>query len=145
MVEINKGSSFRILQPGDALPPLVRPISQENINRYAHASGDFNPIHVDEAFAAQTPLGGTVAHGMLVLSYVSQMITASFGPSWLSSGRLSVRFKTPARPGDTITIEGKIKSIESKKGVSYANCNISCHNQKGELVLSGVALARLPS
>ncbi len=57
------------------------------------ASGDFNPIHVDESFAAQTPFGGTIAHGMLILAYVSEMMTLAFGQSWLSGGKLSVKFK----------------------------------------------------
>ena len=133
---LNKESSSRSFHPGDTIPQAIRYISQENINLYAEASGDFNPIHVDEAFAAKTPLGGTVAHGMLILAYVTQMITASFGPSWLSSGRLVVRFRVPARPGDTITIEGKIKSIESREDIPYASCNIACHNQKGEAVIT---------
>ena len=145
MTGLNEKSSTRNFRPGDVLPQAVRHISQDNINLYAQASGDFNPIHIDEAFAASTPLGGTVAHGMLVLAYVSQMITASFGPSWLSSGRLTVRFKMPARPGDTLTIGGKVKSIDSKEGISYASCSILCSNQKGETVVSGQATARLPS
>jgi len=144
MTSFNEESDVQAFRPGDTLPEAVRYVSQENINLYAQASGDFNPIHVDETFAAKTPLGGTVAHGMLVLAYISQMITASFGPSWLSSGRLTVRFKMPARPGDTLTIEGKIKSIESREDISYARCNILCRNQKGEAIVSGQATAGLP-
>lgn len=54
----------------DSLPSVVKHITQKDINLYAEASGDFNPIHVNEAFAAQTPLGGTIAHGMLILAYM---------------------------------------------------------------------------
>ncbi len=131
------------LKAGDTLPPVVKHISQEKINLYAEASGDFNPIHIDEAFARQTPFGGTVAHGMLCLAYVSEVMAAAFGKNWASGGRLSVRFKAPARPGDTITTEGRVVSIVDKEGVVYANCSLSARNQKGETVVVGEAKVKL--
>jgi len=131
------------LKTGDTLPPVVKHISQEKINLYAEASGDFNPIHIDEAFARQTPFGGTVAHGMLCLAYVSEVMAAAFGKNWASGGRLSVRFKAPAHPGDTITTEGRVVSIVDKEGVVYANCSLSARNQKGETVVVGEAKVKL--
>ena len=104
---------FERLRPADfhqgsSLPSVVKHVTQREINLYAEASGDFNPIHIDEAFAAKTPLGGTIAHGMLILAYASEMMTRAFGQSWLEGGRLSVRFKAAARPQDTITTSGRI-------------------------------------
>jgi 3-hydroxybutyryl-CoA dehydratase len=131
------------IHQGDSLPSVVKQITQKDINLYAEASGDFNPIHVDESFAAQTPLGGTIAHGMLILAYISEMMTEAFGQSWLSGGKLSVRFKAPARPGDTITASGKIDSIEHKEGIPYVNCSIESCNQKGETVITGGAVVKL--
>ena len=130
---------------GKTLPPVVRTITQEKINLYAEASGDYNPIHVDESFAAQTPLGGTIAHGMLILAYMSEMMMQAFGLSWASGGKLSVRFKMPARPGDTLTVSGKIDSIEGKDGISYANCSLECCNQKNETIVSGGAVVEFTS
>ena len=94
---------------GAELPSLAKTLSQEKIDRYARASGDFNPIHVDPAFAAQTPFGGTIAHGMLLLAYLSEMLTAAFGQAWLSGGRLKVRFKGAARSGETVAIGGHVQ------------------------------------
>jgi len=131
------------IHPGDSLPSVVKYITQREINLYAEASGDFNPIHIDESFAAQTPLGGTIAHGMLILAYMSEMMTEAFGNNWLEGGKLSVRFKTPARPQDTITTSGKIDSIEYKEGVPYVNCILESCNQKGETVISGGAVFKL--
>jgi len=128
---------------GKTLPSVEKHVTQEKINLYAEASGDFNPIHIDESFAAQTPLGGTIAHGMLILAYVSEMMTLAFGRSWLSGGKLSVRLKTPARPNDTVTINGKIDSIEDKNSVSYANCSLECHNQRDETIVIGKAMVKL--
>jgi len=131
------------IHQGDSLPSVVKHITQREINLYAEASGDFNPIHIDESFAAQTPLGGTIAHGMLILAYVSEVMTQAFGKSWLSGGRLSVRFKAPARPKDTITTSGKIDSIEYKEGITYINCSLESRNQKGETVITGGAVVKL--
>ncbi len=131
------------ISQGKPLPSITKHITQEKINLYAEASGDFNPIHVDESFAAQTPLGGTIAHGMLILAYISEMMTLAFGQSWLSQGKLSVRFKAPAHPGDILTVSGEIDSIEDGNGVSYANCSLECHNQRDESIVTGQAVVRL--
>ena len=127
------------LSEGMNLPEIKKDITQENINLYAGASGDFNPIHVDEDFARQTPLGGTIAHGMLVLAYVSQMMTAAFGQNWLVGGRLGIRFRTPARRGDTITVSGRIDRIEKNGLQTVITCDVLCQNQNGESVVTGEA------
>jgi len=132
------------LQKGENLPQLVKNITQENINLYAQASGDFNPIHVDEDFARKSPYGGTIAHGMLILSYLSQMMTIAFGRSWLSGGKLNVRFKEPVRSGDVITVSGNIRNIEQEEGKIRINCNVLCQNQRGEVVITGESSLRLP-
>jgi 3-hydroxybutyryl-CoA dehydratase len=131
------------IQEGKTLGPVVKHISQEKINLYAEASGDFNPIHVDESFAAKTPFGGTIAHGMLNLAYVSEMMTLAFGKSWLSGGKLRAKFKESARPGDTLTITGKVLCIDQKDDVSYANCSFEVRNQKEETIVTGEAIVRL--
>jgi 3-hydroxybutyryl-CoA dehydratase len=133
------------IQEGKVLNSVVKNITQEKIKLYAEASGDFNPIHVDESFAAKTPLDGTIAHGMLSLAYVSEMMTMAFGRSWLSGGKLRAKFKEPARPGDTLTISGKIDCIEQKDDVSYANCSFECRNQKGETLVAGEAMVKVLS
>ena len=116
MTESDSNLKLPQIQEGTDLPRVIKRINQEKINLYAEASGDYNPIHLDEDFAKKTPLGGTIAHGMLILAYLSEMMTAAFGQSWLSGGRLNARFKAPAYPGDTITASGKIRTVE-KKGI----------------------------
>ena len=133
------------LKEGMDLPEIKKGIRQEYINLYAEASKDFNPIHIDKEFARKTPLGGTIAHGMLILSYVSQMMTATFGRSWLAGGKLNVRFKTPARPNDIITIGGKIRQIDKSGTYTLFDCDILCSNQKGETVITGEAKVEVKS
>ena len=131
------------LQIGLALPEMQKFVTQENINLYAQASRDFNPIHINEEFARRTPAGGTIAHGMLILSYVSQMLTGAFGRSWLTGGRFNVRFKAPARPGDIVIIRGKIEKLQKESGRTVVNCSVLCSNQKSETVIAGEAIVRI--
>lgn len=116
--------------------PVVRQLSQEMLNRYADASGDHNPIHTDEAFAKTTPMGGTIAHGMLVLSTLSQMMTAAYGDRWLASGTLEVRFRAPARPVDTVTARAKPVDGAAEGRQRYS---VECVNQNDEVLIAGAA------
>ena len=112
---------------------VAKQLTQEQVQRYADATGDHNLIHIDEAFARATPFGGTIAHGMLVLALVSEMMAAAFGEAWLTGGRLRVRFKAPARPGDTITASAQPQG--PRDGVApYA---IEVRNQRDEVLISG--------
>ncbi len=131
------------IRQGDALPGAVRQVTQANINLYAEASGDFNPIHIDPEFAGKTQLGGTIAHGMLILAYVSEFMANSFGLSWLMGGKLNIRFKTAARPGDTLIINGSITKIESEDEHTLIYCDVLCQNQKSEPVIIGEAKVRV--
>jgi 3-hydroxybutyryl-CoA dehydratase len=136
---------INMLRTGTELPEIKRVVTQQVINRYAEVSRDFNPIHVNAAFAARTPLGGTVAHGMLSLAYISQMMTESFGHYWISTGKLSVRFKNPARPGDIISIKGKIAKVENINNDVDISCEILCTNQLNEPIVIGETHVRLPA
>ena len=119
------------LQADTVLPELKKSITQEDINLYAKASRDFNPIHIDAEFARKTPAGGTIAHGMLILAFISEMMTDAFGKSWLTGGKLNVRFKAPARPGDEISVQGKIEKVQGSDGQITVNCSAQCVKQNG--------------
>ena len=127
------------LSEGMTLPEIKKDIIQENINLYAEASRDFNPIHIDQEFAGKTPLGGTIAHGMLVLAYVSQLMTAAFGRNWLVAGKLDVRFRAPARPGDVITVSGRITGTDKSEGQTLVRYDVLCSNQTGDSIITGEA------
>jgi acyl dehydratase len=116
--------------------PVVRQLSQAMLNGYADASGDHNPIHTDEQFARATAMGGTIAHGMLVLSTISQMLTTAFGDRWLVTGSMDVRFRAPARPADRVT--ARAKAVEGA-AAGRQRYSVECVNQKDELLISGSA------
>jgi len=132
------------LTTGMSLPELNRLVTQEHVNLYAEASRDFNPIHLDPEFGKKMGLGGTVAHGMLILAYLSAYMTAHFGLGWLTAGTLNIRFKAPARPGDVISITGKITSMEPDNGFTSICCDVLCHNQNNEAVIVGETKVRMP-
>ncbi len=118
-----------------AVPSLVKTITQQQIARYADAANDHNPIHVDADFARNTPPGGTIAHGMLVLAAIGEMMAAAFGERWISAGKLRVRFRAPARPGDEISASATAQSPRDGSWVY----GVECKNQRGELLISGTA------
>jgi 3-hydroxybutyryl-CoA dehydratase len=115
--------------------PVTRVLTQAMLNAYADASGDHNPIHINETFAATTPMGGTIAHGMLVLSFISEMMAGAFGERWLASGSLDVRFRAPARPGDTVTARATAQDPKDGR-LRYA---VEVVSQTDEVLISGTA------
>lgn len=124
-----------------AIAPVTRTITQSQIQAYADASGDHNPIHVDTGFARATPFGGTIAHGMLVLALIGELMHASFGDAWNETGKLKVRFKAVTRPGDTITAEAAF----AKQDGARAEYTVQCVSQSGEVVIDGRASVRTSS
>ena len=118
------------------IAPVTKRLSQEQVNKYADAADDHNPIHIDEAFAAASPFGGTIAHGMLVLAAISEMMAASLGEVWLKGGRLKVRFKAPAKTADTVTASATAQKSADDGAYRYA---VECRNQDNEVLISGMA------
>jgi 3-hydroxybutyryl-CoA dehydratase len=117
-----------------------RDLDQSVIARYAAASGDHNPIHLDEEFAAGTPFGGTIAHGMLLLAYIGEMLGDHFGAAWMEGSALKVRFRAPARPGQRVVARGRLERLEdAAAGGRRAVCAVECVNEQGEVLVSGEA------
>ena len=129
---------------GDQLPRVERLIDQDRVERYAKASGDFNPVHIDHEFAKSSQFGRTIAHGMMIAASISEIMTAAFKMDWLRSGRMKLRFRAPVYPGDTIVAQGEIKDIREKDGKREAICSVDVRKQDGELVISGEATVSVP-
>ncbi|MDE2836102.1 MAG: MaoC family dehydratase [Chloroflexota bacterium] len=121
------------------LAPVERRITQERLVEYADASGDHNPLHLDEEFARGTPYGRTIAHGMLVLALVSELMTGSFREAWLRGGRLKTRFRAPVFPGDTVRATGTLKGSDG----ATATYDVAVTNEGGENVITGEASVTL--
>ena len=115
-------------------------IDKKEISRYADVSGDRNPIHLDDKFAANSHFGGVVAHGMLTLAFVSEMLVDTFGVNWFETGKLKVRFKRPVYPGNRVHTEGKIVGIKSDSCKDLVSCSVSLiDSDTGEAIIAGKA------
>jgi 3-hydroxybutyryl-CoA dehydratase len=130
------------LKEGEALRSVTKQITQEAISEYAEASGDMNPIHVDQEFAARSQFGGTIAHGMMVAASVSEMMSAEFGTDWVESGRLKLRFRAPVYPGSDVTAYGQVKRVRAADGSSEIVCSVGVRNESGEDAVTGEATVK---
>jgi 3-hydroxybutyryl-CoA dehydratase len=92
-------------------------VDRAAIRRYADLSHDYNPIHLDPDFAARTPMGGVIAHGMLSMSLIWQSLAATFGSERMAGIELDVRFVKPVREGSWITAGGSRVADEAKYDV----------------------------
>jgi acyl dehydratase len=97
------------MNPGDKLELKVMPDPYVTV-RYAGASGDFNPIHIDEQFAKQVGLPGRILHGLWTMAQVARAHTeAAGGPEKLK--RLSVEFRGMGALGEEITVTGTVREV----------------------------------
>lgn len=97
---------------------------------YAAASGDFNPIHIDPEVGEAAGLGGAILQGLCTMAWAAEACVQLYGdPTRLR--RLKVRFSRPVKPGDTVTIEGKVTSVEG----GTVKAELVARNQDGQEVL----------
>lgn len=125
----------------ETLNDISHTVTQAQLARYADASGDHNPLHLDDAFAANTPYGRTIAHGMLVLAFVSESMAKNFGRAWMCEGKMKAKFRAPVYPGDTVTTSGTLKST----GDARATYEIVVRKQDGSDVVTAEATVPIAS
>jgi len=127
---------FEKINVGDEMPPLTKePVSEIQLVRYAGASGDFNPLHYMDAFGKAAGQGGVIAHGMLIMGFVGQAVT-----DWVpnrSLKKLKVRFVNVTKPGDAITVTGKVTDKRAENERVIITCDIAAADQNGQLKLAG--------
>ena len=128
---------------GDSLPEIRKAVTQDQVSAYADAARDWNPIHLDEQFAAGTQFGKRIAHGMLGLGFISEMMSTAFPDAWSEGGTLKVRFKAPIFPGETVVTTGKITGVTETDEGRVATCSIACNKPDGSEAISGTATVPL--
>ncbi len=135
---------FEDIEVGHEFEKLTKePVTEVQLVKYAGASGDFNPIHTVHHVAEQAGLGGVIAHGMLIMGFVGQAITTWIAHDCLK--KFSVRFRGMTRPGDVITVSGKVTDKSSDGPVRSITCEVTVADQKGEAKIVGTIEAVLPS
>mgnify|MGYP001814014416 FL=1 len=135
------GKTFDQLTIGDS-DRFSKTVTDTDIYLFAGVTGDFNPAHIDEAYAQGTFFKTRIAHGMLSAGIISAVIgTRLPGPGTVYM-RQTLDFLAPVRIGDTVTATVEvIEKMEDKKRVRLKT---TCVNQEGTRILDGEALVSPP-
>jgi acyl dehydratase len=119
------------LDPGSQLPALSVTPDRYVTVRYAGASGDFNPIHIDEDYAKSVGLPGRILHGLYTMALLARAETeAAGGPGKLK--RLAVQFRGPAVPEEEITITSTVNEQRDNRAIVTVTAT-----QRGKAVIRG--------
>lgn len=122
---------------GQSLQPLVKPaITREQLKEYAAASGDNNPIHLDENFAKVAGFPSVIVHGMISMAFMGDHLLFNFPPKTYRLGRVKGRFRKVTFPGDVLSCEGKVKKLLPGEGLLVS---LATRNQNGEVTTDGEA------
>ena len=138
---MTQGKSIHELKVGDSAQ-ISKTITETDINDFARVTGDFNPVHLDQAYAEKTIFKGRIAHGLLSVGLLSNIlgnILPGHGTIYLSQ---EVRFLAPVRIGDTIT--ARVEVIELIPEKNRAKFKTTCINQDGKEVVEGTAWGMPP-
>lgn len=121
---------------------FTKTVTEEDIVAFARVTGDEQPLHLDDAYAAKTRFKRRIAHGMLSAGYISAVLGTKLAPDavvvYLSQ---QMRFRLPVEIGDTITAEAEVTALDPEKRI--ATVRTDCVNQNGEAVVKGEATVLL--
>ena len=136
---IGEEDNFKKWKVGDS-ESLKHIIEKKDLDDFAKLTGDDNPLHMDETYAAKTSFGQRVVHGMLSASFISTIIGTKLpgkGALWISQ---TLDFHAPARIGDNITVTASIKNkSESQRILSL---DIEIKNQHNIKLITGKSLVK---
>lgn len=125
------------LQPGDTASRSTT-ITDEMIRTFAALTGDTNPVHLDDAYAASTRFRRRIAHGMIAAGLVSAALANDLpGPGTVYLSQ-TLQFKAPVYPGDTIMTTVEVKAVRPDKPI--VTLSTICRNQADVVVLEGEAV-----
>lgn len=125
------------LNPGDKASRTTT-ITDEMIRAFADLTGDTNPVHLDDEYAAGTRFGRRIAHGMIAAGLISAALANDLpGPGTVYLSQ-TLQFKVPVYPGDILTTTVEVKSMRPDKPI--ATLGTVCTNQEGTVVLEGEAV-----
>ncbi len=133
--------SIQGIKVGDTAT-FEKTVSEQDIVDFARVTGDEQPLHLDDAYAAKTRFKRRIAHGMLSAGLISAALGIKLAPQstvvYLSQ---SLRFLRPVYPGDTITARLEVSKLDTERG--FVSCSTECTNQDGTTVLTGEATVML--
>jgi len=133
---MTKGKSVHELKVGNSAQ-ILKTVTETVIHDFAKATGDFNPIHLDQTYAEKTQFKGRIAHGALSIGYISSVLANLLpGPGSIYLSQ-EIKFLAPVRIGDVIT--AKVEVVELIPEKNRVKFKTTCTNQNGEVVVDGTA------
>ena len=118
-------------------------LTERDVILFAACSGDVNPVHLDKTYAATTPFGEPIGHGMWTGALVSAAIATRLpGPGSVYRSQ-SLNFKHPVKIGDTVTVTLTVTEIKERLKLIALDC--AAHNQDGRLIAKGIAEVIAPA
>lgn len=121
---------------------VTKTVSDQDVADFARVTGDNQPLHLDDVYAAKTRFKRRVSHGMLSAGLISAALGTKLAPHatviYLSQ---SLRFQRPVFPGDTVTAKIEVTKVDPEKRI--VTCATECVNQDGASVLTGEAVVLL--
>lgn len=140
--------SFEQLSVGQEIVGTPFSPTRETIRDFCEASLDFNPLHLDDEYMkgdfGKTNFGGIIMHGMNNFGVITRMLTDWLYEQNAVQRRLETRWKSPVKPGDTITPKGRITSLKKTANSRWVCLDVEVRNQRGEVVAAGEAMAEFP-
>ena len=137
-----KGLTFEEIEIGDSAS-FSKTISESDVYLFAGLSGDFNPMHVNEDYARNTPFKTRIAHGPLTQSLIAPVLGTKLPGLGTIALEIRTRFRAPTLIGDTITATAKVSEKLSEK--KWVRLDLTWTNQNGELVAEGEVLVMPPT
>lgn len=110
--------------PGSKLAEARFLVDQALITRYADVSGDRNPLHLDPEFAKTTKFGRVIAHGMMTLAFVSQVMSDAAEGAWERHGQLSVTFVAPVYADDEVMVRIHVSEVLPEVTLCKVECSV---------------------
>jgi 3-hydroxybutyryl-CoA dehydratase len=109
------------LKPGMS-DSYSRTVTEEDIQKFGEVSGDFNPVHFDDAYAKKTIFRGRIAHGLLTAGYISTVLGTKLPGAGAIFMGASIRFKAPVRIGDMVTAICTVREVIAEKKRVICDC-----------------------
>ena len=124
---------------GDEIPEvIIEPLQQQDLIKYAKASGDYNPIHLDKNFANNIGLDNVIVHGMLIMAHLGKSIANSMTIAYLK--HFSVQFSSITTLGEKLICSGQVIKIEKDKEKKIISLNLKVLNLSNDVKILGRAI-----
>ena len=141
-------AEFDMLVVGQEVRGIPFAVTRETIREFCDASLDYNPLHLDDEYMkssfGKTQFGGIIMHGMTNFGLMTRMLTDWLYPLGGVHRRLETRWRSPVKPGDTITPSAQIANKRATAAADWVVLDVEVRNQHGETVATGEAMVEFP-